>query len=120
MNLSEEDFEKIKTTITSLNPIPSNSEKYNTKIQHLAPDFIVTIDEDNNLNVELAYYNYPRLKVNKKYEKMLNDKDASVEFLVYMKNNVRSAIDFIKSIQKRKETLLSTIQIIVEKQKNFS
>ena len=119
MDLSEEDFEKIKTTITSLNPIPSNSEKYNTKIQHLAPDFIVTIDEDNNLNVELAYYNYPRLKVNKKYEKMLNDKDASVEFLVYMKNNVRSAIDFIKSIQKRKETLLSTIQIIVEKQKNF-
>ena len=119
MNLGEEEFEEIKTLITTLNPIPSNSEKYNSKIQHLTPDFIVTVDEDNNMNVELAYYNYPRLKVNKKYEKMLNDKDASVDFLVYMKNNVKSAIQFIKAIEKRKDTLLSTIQIIVEKQKKF-
>ena len=119
MELSEDDFEKVKEVITSLNPIPSNLEKYNTKIQHLAPDFIVTIDEDNHFNVELAYYNYPSLKVNKKYEKMLNSKDVSMEFLVYMKNNITSAIQFIKAIQKRKETLLSTIEIIVEKQRNF-
>jgi RNA polymerase sigma-54 factor len=42
-----------------------------------------------------------------------------MEFLVYMKNNITSAIQFIKAIQKRKETLLSTIEIIVEKQRNF-
>jgi len=119
IELSEEDFEKVKQVITSLNPIPSNLEKYHNKIQHLAPDFIVTVDDDNHFNVELAYYSYPNLKVNKKYEKMLNSKEVSMEFLVYMKNNISSAIQFIKAIQKRKETLLSTIQIIVEKQRNF-
>ena len=31
MELSEDDFEKVKEVITSLNPIPSNLEKYNTK-----------------------------------------------------------------------------------------
>lgn len=83
------------------------------------PDVIVT-EEDGVLNVELNEKGIPRLRKNTYYMKLLmENRGLRKETEKYLRERSSAAEEFISSIEKRRETLLSISNMIVERQGEF-
>ena len=122
------DSEAIKAAIeeiVKLNPKPGNSLIDSSKtIQHIVPDFIVS-ESDGELTIELNQRNVPPLKISKDYVEMIKgfeagkksqrDKDA----ILFIKQKVDSAKWFIDAIRQRQNTLVVTMEAILNFQKQF-
>ena len=111
--------------IVKLNPKPGNSLIDTTKsIQHITPDFTIT-ENEGALEVELNQRNAPQLKVSRDYVEMIkgyenapkNKRDK--EAVLFIKQKVDAAKWFIEAVKQRQNTLLVTINAILEFQKEF-
>ncbi|NQX91533.1 MAG: RNA polymerase factor sigma-54 [Flavobacteriales bacterium] len=126
LDLEDEDMLKgAIDEIVKLNPKPGNSSKESTRAtQHVVPDFIVTIDDDE-LKLQLNQRNAPQLRVSKEYQEMLKgyaesktekkNKDA----VMFVKQKIDSAKWFIDAIKQRQNTLTVTMTAILEHQKEY-
>jgi len=114
--------------IQSLNPKPGNNinELQNKNYQVIIPDFITKVDDNQNIIVSLNNRSMPELKISKTYKNMLQGfsekkkltkKDK--ENLQYIKQKIDSAHWFIDALNQRNNTLLKTMQAIVEYQQEF-
>ena len=111
--------------IVKLNPKPGNSLIDTTKsIQHITPDFTIA-ENDGNLTVELNQRNAPQLKVSRDYVEMIKGYDAAPknkrdkEAVLFIKQKVDAAKWFIEAVKQRQNTLLVTMNAIMEFQKEF-
>ena len=91
----------------------------------ITPDFILTI-EDGNLVVEINKRNAPELKLSNSYREMLagykndpNKKKSQNDAIQFIKQKLDSAKWFIDAIAQREQTLLLTINAIMDFQKDF-
>lgn len=126
--IEDDDLKDAVDVIVRLNPKPGNSlkESTNTKnIQQIIPDFILT-EEDGDLRLMLNARNAPQLKVSRTYEKMLRNyaegaktTKADKEALQFVKQKLDGAKWFIDAIQQRQQTLLFTMQAIVDYQHDY-
>ena len=89
--------------------------------QAIVPDFIISSDDDE-LQLTLNGKNAPDLRVSKSYRDMLQryaetkkDKEATL----FIKQKIDSAKWFIEAIQQRNQTLLLTMNAIMELQRQF-
>ena len=111
--------------IVKLNPKPGNSLIDTSKsVQHITPDFTIT-ENDGNLTVELNQRNAPQLKVSRDYVEMIKGYDNAPknkrdkEAVLFIKQKVDAAKWFIEAVKQRQNTLLVTINAIMEFQKEF-
>ncbi len=115
--------------ITKLNPKPgSNMSSEGQQNRILYPDFMV-IKQDDQLEVQLNTYYTPSFRIRKSYLDILEQsqqtakaspqKQALQEATVFVKQKVGAAKWFIEALQQRQQTLLHTMQAIVELQYNF-
>ena len=111
--------------IIKLNPKPGNSLIDTTKsIQHITPDFTIT-ENEGILAVELNQRNAPQLKVSRNYVEMINGYENSPknkrdkEAVLFIKQKVDAAKWFIEAVKQRQNTLLVTINAIMEFQNEF-
>ena len=125
--IDDDDLKDAIDEITKLNPKPGNSLKESTSttnFQQIIPDFILT-EEDNNLILTLNGRNAPKLKVSKAYENMLRtyaeggESKSNKEAVQFVKQKLDSAKWFIEAIQQRQNTLMVTMNAILEYQHNF-
>jgi len=61
----------------------------------------------------------PHLRINKTYSQMMQSKDASKETKDYIRERFRSAVDLLKNIEHRRQTIYRVCQSIVERQQDF-
>ena len=89
---------------------------------------IYFIDErDGELMLRLNSYNVPELKINRKYADMIrqmahssgNPSQEDKEALQFVKNKIDSAKWFISAIKQRQDTLMRTMQAIVDYQREY-
>jgi len=125
LKLNEEELKQAIEVISKLNPKPGGSLSDFHQNTHLVPDFILTIEE-GELNVVLNRRNAPQLHVSKPYREILEayqeapEKNKSQQQAVlFVKQKLDAAKWFIDTIQQRYNTLLLTINAIVEKQKEY-
>lgn len=125
LDISEEDLKEAIAEITKLNPKPGNSIRETSKaIQHIIPDFILT-EENGVLNLSLNSRNAPQLKVSRQYAEMLKgyaESDRSKkdkEAIQFVRQKIDAAKWFIDAIKQRQQTLLYTMNAIMEYQKEF-
>lgn len=128
-NRLEIDDEQLKAAIAEiikLNPKPGNSLKDSIRtIQHVIPDFILTVNDDDELNLTLNQRNAPELKVSREYKNMLDtysktkDKRKQKEAVMFVKQKIDSAKWFIDAIKQRQQTLMLTMNAILEYQKEY-
>lgn len=126
--IGDDDLKDAIDEITKLNPKPGNSLKESTNsknIQQIIPDFIMT-EEDGELNLTLNSRNAPQLKVSKTYETMLRNysegaksSKADKEALLFVKQKLDAAKWFIDAIYQRQQTLLFTMNAIMEYQHDY-
>tara|TARA_B100000963_G_C22576253_1_gene648581 strand:+ start:132 stop:1583 length:1452 start_codon:yes stop_codon:yes gene_type:complete len=125
LDITEQDVKEALEEIVKLNPKPGNSLIDTTKVtHHIIPDFIVT-EANGDIHLELNNRNAPQLKVNRQYAEMLRTYDKSgrtkrdKEAIVFVKQKIDAAKWFIDAIKQRQQTLLVTMQAIINYQNKF-
>ena len=126
LEIEDEDLKEAVDEILKLNPKPGGSMKESAKnYQQIIPDFMIT-EFEGRLELTLNGRNAPELKVSREYEMMLrtyaegaktskSDKDA----LMFVKQKLDGAKWFIDAIKQRQNTLLLTMDAIMNYQKEY-
>jgi len=125
LNISDLQLKDAIGEISKLNPKPGGSISSEIQNNTITPDFILTI-EDGNLVVEINKRNAPELKLSNSYKEMLagykNDPNKNKnqnDAIQFIKQKLDSAKWFIDAIAQREQTLLLTINAIMDFQKDF-
>ncbi len=119
-----EDLKKAIQLITRLNPKPGSSSGL-VKTQYIIPDFLLA-NNNGKLELSLNSRNAPELRISRSYSDMLdaydksNKKDKKLrETVSFVKQKLDSAKWFIDAIKQRQQTLLNTMQAIIDYQFDF-
>lgn len=125
------DEERLKAAleeILRLNPKPGNSGsegERGTASAVIVPDFLLTVEEDE-IRLQLNQRNAPELRVNPVYKDMMRTYAAGSrtdaqqrEALAFVKQKVDAARWFVDAILQRQQTLLITMQAIVDLQRAY-
>ena len=126
--LDIEDDELLKEAIhliTKLNPKPGGGSAGLLKTQYVIPDFIL-VNNNDKLELSLNARNAPELRISRSYSEMMdaydksNKKDKKLkETATFIKQKLDSAKWFIDAIKQRQQTLLNTMQAIIDFQYDF-
>ena len=128
LNLSEDDMKDAIDEVIKLNPKPGGvySDPLNKGGEQIVPDFILDND-DGILVLSLNARNVPELRVSKGYSEMLqsysDNKKSGVktdkEAISFVKQKLDSARWFIDAIKQRQNTLLLTMNTILNYQREY-
>lgn len=126
LEIEDEDLKEAVDEILKLNPKPGGSMKESAKnYQQIIPDFMIT-EFEGRLELTLNGRNAPELKVSRDYEMMLRTyaegaktSKADKEALMFVKQKLDGAKWFIDAIKQRQNTLLLTMDAIMNYQKEY-
>ncbi len=128
LQISEDEFRDIITEIRRLSPKPSNmySEGGTDSTPYIIPDFILNCN-DGVFDLSLNSSNVPEVKVNRRYVDMIRSmvgqngevSDKDKEALQFVKSKIDSAKWFISAIKQRQDTLMRTMQEILDYQSDY-
>ncbi|HSV88985.1 MAG TPA: RNA polymerase factor sigma-54 [Bacteroidales bacterium] len=113
--------------ILKLDPKPGNSLSDTGKAsQYIVPDYFVSVN-DRSIELSLNAGNTPDLRINRSYSEMLkslSDSKGKIEqrqkeAALFVKQKLDSARWFIDAIKQRQNTLLMTMQAILNYQKDY-
>ena len=111
--------------IVKLNPNPGGQidDSYNDQAQQIVPDFVLTY-EDGKLDLTMPRFSLPEIRVNKKYAELLMEAAGSSErqkkeAATFVKQKMDSAKWFVEALKQRHNTLMSTMQAIVDYQTEY-
>ncbi|MBQ5639072.1 MAG: RNA polymerase factor sigma-54, partial [Alistipes sp.] len=128
LQITEEELSEAVQEIKRLSPKPGNlyAEGGSAAAPYIIPDFLLDF-EQGEFNLQLNAYNVPELKVNRRYVDMIRDmagRDGKVreedrEALQFVKQKIDSAKWFISAIKQRHDTLMRTMQTILDYQQEY-
>jgi len=127
LNIGDPEMKGIIDEVLKLNPKPGGSvtDPYSKSAQHIIPDFLLE-NAEYGLELSLNNRNIPELRISKGYSEMLEnysrDKAASKhnrDAVMFVKQKLDSAKWFIDAMKQRQNTLLLTMNAILEYQKEY-
>ncbi len=124
--ISEDELKEVNTEISKLNPKPGSSYAGNNKIaEQIVPDFSIKLI-DGELDLVLNSRNAPELHVSREYNTMLKGyQEATVKSksqknaVFFIKQKLDAAKWFIDAIKQRQQTLMVTMNSIMNYQYNY-
>ncbi len=127
LDITENELKSAIDEVLKLNPKPGGvySDPFNKSSQLIIPDFILELTEDG-FDLHLNSRNLPELRLSSAYNEMLQsysrDKSQKKEMrdaVQFVKQKIDSAKWFIDAIKQRQNTLLLTMNAILEYQKEY-
>ena len=110
-------IEKEINKIKDLDPYPGRRYSSEDPV-FVAPEvYIEKIDEDY-----IIYFTddgSPRLRISPTYQRMLDQNGTSKETKDFIKDKVRSAVDLLRNIEHRRQTIYRVVECIVHRQTEF-
>ena len=125
-HISEEELKEANKEISKLNPKPGSSYAGNNKIaEQIVPDFSINLS-DGELDLVLNSRNAPELHISREYNNMLKGyQEATVksrsqkDAVFFIKQKLDAAKWFIDAIRQRQQTLLITMNTIMQYQYDY-
>ena len=108
--------EEIKQ-IRLLDPYPGRRYSAEEAI-FVAPEVYVEKVEDEYV-IYFTDDGSPRLRISQTYHHMLEQSDTSKEAKDFIKDKVRSAVDLLRNIEHRRQTIYRVVECIVQRQREF-
>lgn len=109
----DREIEKVRV----LDPYPGRRYSSEEPI-YVAPEvYIEKIDDEY-----LIYFTddgSPRLRISPTYHKLLDQNETSKEAKDFIKEKVRSAVDLLRNIEHRRQTIYRVVESIIERQHEF-
>ena len=128
LQISEDDFREAIAEIRHLSPKPGNlyAEGGTDTTPYIIPDFILDY-QDGRFTLSLNSYNVPEVRVNRRYMEMIREmvgsdgrvREKDKEAIQFVKNKIDSAKWFISAIKQRHDTLMRTMQTILDYQQEY-
>ncbi len=128
LGVGEEEFRDAIEEIRHLSPKPGNlySEGGMDTTPYIIPDFRIDY-HDGQFELSLNSYNIPEVKINRRYMEMIRDMvtsngtvaEKNREAIQVVKSKIDSAKWFISAIKQRHDTLMRTMQEILNFQKEY-
>jgi RNA polymerase sigma-54 factor len=119
LNISVQEVQEICDLIRTLDPKPGLQYSNSEQVKYIKPDIFVE-KIDGEYVVIVNDFQFPRLTINRTYEKILRQPEAfSQEARQYLEEKMGSAMWLIKSIEQRRMTLYKVARCIVDIQKDF-
>ncbi|MGB5013417.1 MAG: RNA polymerase factor sigma-54 [Pyrinomonadaceae bacterium] len=113
MQVLDEEINKVR----ELDPFPGR--RFASKeAMYVAPEvYIEKVDDDY-----LVYFvddGSPRLRISPTYHKLVDQPDTTKETKDFIKEKVRSAVDLLRNIEHRRQTIYRVVECIVDRQREF-
>lgn len=128
LQISEDDFREAIAEIRRLSPKPGNlyAEGGTDTTPYIIPDFILDY-QDGRFTLSLNSYNVPEVRVNRRYMEMIREmvgsdgrvREKDKEAIQFVKSKIDSAKWFISAIKQRHDTLMRTMQTILDYQEEY-
>ena len=128
LNIRESELKSALEEILKLNPKPGGAmgDSQAKSFHHIVPDFILE-ENEGNLQLYLNSNNVPELRLSRTYSEMFesysaNKASASKEeknAITFVKQKLDSARWFIDAIRQRQNTMLLTMNAILEYQRDY-
>ena len=128
LDISEDEFRDAIDEIKRLSPKPGNlySDSALDSSPYIIPDFHIDY-HDGQFDLTLNSQNVPEIKINRRYVDMIRDMVSSNgtvnekdrEAIQFVKSKIDSAKWFISAIKQRHDTLMRTMQEILNFQKEY-
>ncbi len=103
--------------IRTLDPRPG--QRYNHSETRLIEPDVAFVKRDDVYIVVMNEEDMPTLRLNQNYRKMLQQKQTEKEVKEYVKERYKSAIQLLRNIEQRKNTIVRTCEVIVRRQTEF-
>jgi RNA polymerase sigma-54 factor len=103
--------------IRTLDPRPG--QRYNHSETRLIEPDVAFVKRDEVYVVLMNEEDMPTLRLNQGYRKMLQQKQTEKEVKEYVKERYKSAIQLLRNIEQRKNTIVRTCEVIVRRQQEF-
>jgi RNA polymerase sigma-54 factor len=125
LQISEDELKASIDEIVRLNPRPGGQvdDSYSEQTQQVIPDFVLDI-QDGEMVLSMPKFSIPELRVNKRYADILMKSAQSQtrsgrETASFVKQKLDSAKWFVEAIKQRQNTLMNTMNAILDFQKEF-
>ena len=129
LGIGEDTAQRLHDELRKLNPKPGASlgETEGRNVQQITPDFIIDTDDNGNITFTLNTGNIPTLSVSPTFADMVeaykNNRQSmsrrDKEALLYAKEKVERAQNYIDAVKQRQRTLTITMQAIIDWQRKF-
>jgi RNA polymerase sigma-54 factor len=106
--------------IRSLDPYPGRRHSSEAPML-IAPEiYIEKLDEDDDEYViYFADDGNPRLRISGQYQQMLSQQGVSNETKSFIREKMRSAVDLLRNIEHRRQTIYKVVESMVHRQQEF-
>ena len=112
-----EEVQSAVELIRTLDPRPG--QRYNVSETRLIEPDVAFVKRDGEYVVVMNEEDMPTLRLNQGYRRMLKQKQTEKEVREYVKERYKSAIQLLRNIEQRKNTILRTCESIVRRQADF-
>jgi RNA polymerase sigma-54 factor len=129
MQMGSATAEEVFAEIRRLNPRPGAAlgETMGRSTEQLTPDFVITIDDDENIQFAINRGQVPELHVSREFEDMIDayrQNPSSMtrtdkEGLLYAQQKVSKAKAYIDAMKQRQQTMALTMKTIISLQRKF-
>jgi len=103
--------------IRTLDPRPG--QRYNLSETRLIEPDVAFVKRDGEYVVLMNEEDMPTLRLSHAYRKMLREKGTEKDVREYVKERYKSAIQLLRNIEQRKNTIVRTCEVIVRRQQDF-
>ena len=114
---SAEQIAEAVELIRQLDPRPG--QRYNNAATRLIEPDVAFVKRGDEYVVVMNEEDLPSLRLNQGYRKMMREKGTDREVREYVKERYKSAIQLLRNIEQRKNTIVKTCESIVRRQQEF-
>lgn len=119
LKISLEDVKEIAKSIAHLEPKPARKyQPYNSNI-YIKPDITILQDENGIFHIHVNNENIPFLRISSTYQKILKQPNRPKEETEFIREKIKNALMFLKSIEQRQQTLRNIAEFILNHQIEF-
>lgn len=120
VRLCRRPVEKVNEAIDLIRTLdPRPGQRYSEVETRLIEPDVAFVKRDDEYVVVMNEEDLPALRLNKSYRRMLSEKTVDREVRDYVKERYKSAIQLLRNIEQRKNTIVRTCEIIVRRQHEF-
>src|SRR2546423_6805397 len=105
--------------IRTLDPYPGRRYSSEEPILISPEIYIEKLDENGDYVIYFADDGSPRLRINPSYQQMLSQASVTKETRDFIKEKMRSAVDLLRNIEHRRQTIYRGVESIVNPQREF-
>ena len=99
--------------------IPKPGQKYNNQnVNYVQPEVTIT-KVDDEFVIIMNEEGMPQLRLNAGYRELLRNGGVSGDTKAFLKEKFRSAVDLLRSVNQRKQTIYKVCVCVVNRQKEF-